>query len=284
MKTTWFWAIPLYDKAPSIFLFLALHSPKRQRRSTWLPIIKSGYPSRNTSASPLAVHQFFTGSCKWDLRARWKGRANRQLQNLFRKKQATKSALFLGGGEKWSEVMYAKDVVYKGKHSQVTMYWRHLVILKSRKIGKCWGQPDIKLRLGDFTNRSLPARAWTGTRTWMDGSWCWMRWRAAMPSEGLSTRTRRQVTLLVYREICGSRWRGKSGQPYWFSGGWLEADWRLNVHNGVVMSAPDGKYFRESREREKERGERAKPYCLSHLLVTRDIRKEFKQQQKKIHQ
>lgn len=102
LKTTWFWAIPLYDKAPSIFLFLALHSPKRQRRSTWLPIIKSGYPSRNTSASPLAVHQFFTGSCKWDLRARWKGRANRQLQNLFRKKQATKSALFLGG---WREVV-----------------------------------------------------------------------------------------------------------------------------------------------------------------------------------
>lgn len=31
-------------------------------------------------------------------------------------------AFFGGGGEKWSEVMYAKDVVYKGKHSQVTMY------------------------------------------------------------------------------------------------------------------------------------------------------------------
>lgn len=29
---------------------------------------------------------------------------------------------FWGVGEKWSEVMYAKNVVYKGKHSQVTMY------------------------------------------------------------------------------------------------------------------------------------------------------------------
>lgn len=153
------------------------------------------------------------------------------------------------------------------------MYWRHLVILKSRKIGKCWGQPDIKLRLGDFTNRSLPARAWTRSRTWMDGSWCWMRWRAAMPSEGLSTRTRRQVTLLVYREICGSRWRGKSGQPYWFSGGWMFTISRSTV----VWSAPDGKYLRESWEREKERGERG----AGHLLVTRDITKEFKQQQQK---